>query len=152
MSSTPPRNLNSNSNSGPPPLTRTSRVSGIIADDETPLVDLTPLPISFPSLEINANNNNQSLTSNAPLTSNSYLIDFEKQLKSSELSQQDKYDLILESDLSDEVKQKLIKTHIFDPKLLGKEVGGTKRRKTKRRKYKKNIIKKRKTKKRKYKK
>ena len=139
MIRTPPRNPNPNSNSGPPPLTRI-QVSNLIADDDTSPVDLSPFPSlpSFPSLEINANNNN--------------LNGFEQQLKSPELSQQDKHDLILESGLSDEVKLRLIKTHIFDPKLLGKEVGGTKRRKTKRRKYKKNIIKKRKTKKRKYKK
>lgn len=142
MSSTPPRNPNSNSNSVPPPLTR-SRISGIIEDDDTPPVDLSPFPSlpSFPSLAINANNNQNNL-----------LNDFEQQLKSPDLSQQDKYNLISESDLSDKVKQRLIKTHIFDPKLLNKEVGGAKRRKTKRIKYKKNIIKKRKTKKRKYKK
>ena len=134
MSSTPPRNPISNSNSGPPPLIRRNQ---LIASDRNE----GQWPTEFPSLEMNANNNQNNL-----------LNDFEQQLKSPNLSQQEKYDLILESDLSDEVKRKLIKTHIFDIKLLNKEVGGAKRRKTKRRKYKKNIIKKRKTKKRKYKK
>jgi hypothetical protein len=134
MSSTPPRNPISNSNSGPPPLIRRNQ---LIASDHNE----GQWPIDFPSLEMNANNNQ-----------NEFLNDFEQQLKSPVLPEQDKYNLILEPDLSDEVKQRLIKTHIFNAKLLGKEVGGTKRRKTKRRKYKKNIIKKRKTKKRKYKK
>jgi hypothetical protein len=152
MSSTPPRNSNSNSNSGPPPLIRTSRINWIIEDNETPHFDLTPLPLSIPSLPplssfgIDTNNNNQSLIGNA------YLNDFEQQLKSPSLPQEDKQKLIFETYLTDKEKQQLEKTHIFDPKLLGKEVGGAKRRKTKRRKYKKNIIKKRKTKKRKYKK
>jgi hypothetical protein len=154
MSSTPPRNP-TNNNNNPPPLVR-SRISGIIADDDTPPVDLTPvngltaiasglaldnlspLPISFPSFGININNN-------------SSLVEFEKQLKSSYLSQQDKISLINEADLSDTVKQRLIKTHIFDPKLLiqfeNNPSGGTKRKKTKRRKTKRK-----KTKRRKYKK
>ena len=155
MSSTPPRNPTNNNN--PPPLVR-SRISGIIADDDTPLVDLTPvngltgpvsqvnglaldnftpLPISFPSFGVNINNN-------------ASLIEFEKQLKSPYLSQFEKFDLIKEANLSDTEKKRLIKTHIFDPSLLiqfeNNPSGGTKRRKTKRSKTKR-----RKTKNRKYK-
>ena len=159
MSNTPPRNPTNNNN--PPPLVR-SRISGIIADDETPSVNLTPLsgltspvspvspvsgltgddfsplPISFPSFGVNINNN-------------ASLIEFEKQLKTPYLSQQDKFDLIKEANLSDTEKKRLFKTHIFDRSLLiqleNNPSGGTKRRKTKRRKTKR-----RKTKRRKYKK
>lgn len=161
MSSTPPRNP-TNNNNNPPPLVR-SRISGIIADDDTPPVDLTPvngltgpvspvnglaldnlspLPISFPSFGVNINNN-------------ASLIEFEKQLKSPYLSQFEKFDLIKEANLSDTEKKRLIKTHIFDPKLLiqfeNNPSGGTKRRKTKISKTKRRKTKRRKTKKRKYK-
>jgi hypothetical protein len=50
MSSTPPRNPNSNNN--PQPIVR-SRISGITADDETPPINLTPL-IKYLLIEVAA--------------------------------------------------------------------------------------------------
>ena len=163
MSSTPPRNPNSNN---PPPLVR-SRISGFTADDETPPINLTPLQFSFPNVGMNTNSNsssnshqpffsNQSLLGNQASNSNLSLSEFEMQLKSPLLSDSDKLELITESYFPDEVKQRLIKTHIFDPNVLNKifsnRSGGTKKRiKSKKRKFKRKKTK-RSSKRRKYKK